>query len=147
MRNWDYALCCSQYGILDMSPMTRFCSDWFSLRTRSCLIIIHFCIYNQSVIVPEWFFTVGPGQLPVPITNYWYWLIFLHGSTCWLGDSVVPNIQLEKLSGRDAATWLRREAIGGYISDVFLLLVIATSQDGYERRDFNSWEFSCIQTG
>jgi hypothetical protein len=32
---------------------------------------------------------------------------------------------------------LRKETIGGYISDVFLLLVIAFSQNGYERRDFN----------
>ena len=78
-------------------------------------------------------FAVRTGTLPIRITDYRYKLLFLHGSTCWLGNKLVPNIQLEKLSSPTRLKMLKCGAIGGNMNVVFLLLV---------RRVFARWTWA-----
>jgi hypothetical protein len=77
--------------------------NYFSI---SILSLTHL-FYGLSVV-----FTIRIGIHPIRITDYRYKLIFLHGSTCWLGDSFSPAIQLEKLSSLTRLTELKLEAIG-----------------------------------
>ena len=71
------------------------------------------------------------------MTDYRYIAIFLHGSTCWLGNELVPDIQLDKISSPTRRTMLRCEIIGGTRLRWFPHWSPAISPDGHRRRSFN----------
>ena len=69
--------------------------------------------------------TIRTGILPIRMTDYRYLVIFLHGSTCWLGYDLVPIIQLEKLSSQTRLTTLHLKVIGGNIVRYFSHWLVA----------------------
>ncbi len=81
-------------------------------------------------------FTIRIGIYPIRITDYRYKLIFLHGSTCWLGDSFSHAIQLEKLSSLTRLTELKLEAIGWAWLHGFSYWLPGFLLDGQGRRGF-----------
>ena len=96
-------------------PLTRFMSNnHFSI---SYLDLI--CLTSVG------FLTIRTGILPVRMTDYRYLVIFLHGSTCWLGYDLVPIIQLEKLSSQTRLTTLHLKVIGGNIVRYFSHWLVA----------------------
>ena len=112
---WDYIE--FVFGILNISLMT-----WlkefgaFPLFTQ-IMSNNHFSIYIQSLThllygLSE-SFTIRIGIFPIRVTDYRYKLIFLHGSTCWLGDQASPTIQLDKLSSLAQLSKSKLEIIGG----------------------------------
>ena len=86
--------------------------------------------------------TIRTGILPIRMTDYRYLVIFLHGSTCWLGYDLVPIIQLEKLSSQTRLTKLRLETIGGTWLKCFSYWFPAYLPDGQGRRGFNNLGYS-----
>ena len=87
----------------------------------------HFSIFHLNLIcltsvgLP----TIRTGTLPIRMTDYRYLVIFLHGSTCWLGYDFVPIIQLEKLSSHTRLTMLHLKVIGGNIVRYFSHWLVA----------------------
>ena len=87
----------------------------------------HFSIFHLNLIcltsvgLP----TIRTGTLPIRMTDYRYLVIFLHGSTCWLGYDLVPIIQLEKLSSQTRLTTLHLKVIGGNIVRYFSHWLVA----------------------
>jgi hypothetical protein len=103
--------------------MTLLEYESFSFVFEEC-VIIHFSISIRSLThllygLSE-FFTIRIGIFPIRITDYRYKLIFLHGSTCWLGDSTSPTIQLDELSSLTCLSWSqgRLEERDGYFSPI-----------------------------
>jgi hypothetical protein len=104
----------------------------------------HFSIFHLNLIcltsvgLP----TIRTGILPIRMTDYRYLVIFLHGSTCWLGYDLVPIIQLEKLSSQTRLTKLRLETIGGTWLKCFSYWSPTYLPDGQGRRGFNNLGYS-----
>ena len=113
-------------------------------------LIIHFSISNLISICQTRVRFSSPSVLVIhlpgwPITgteSYFYMVALADWVTGWSPISNWRNFP----AVTPRLTWGERP-LGGYISDIFLLLVHAFSPYGYRRRDFNSWEFSCISIG
>ena len=127
-----YLLYYTKYKFNDMIEVRGAFFPWFN----SCLIITFLFPLNLICLTSVGLSTIRTGILPIRMTDYRYLVIFLHGSTCWLGNELVPDIQLEKLSIPTRRTMLRCEVIGRTWLRYFPHWLSAILPDGSGRRDF-----------